>query len=70
MSKQQFRVQLIGGRFDGDTNTVKKVIPRIAVADGKRNHIYVVSGSYSHDGELLFVHEDILHAWRKQHISC
>ena len=71
MGKQQFRVQLIGGRYDGDQNTIKKVLPRINVHDGvnKRDHIYVVSGSYTHDGEVLYVHEDIISAWRKQHIS-
>ncbi len=69
-SKQGFRVQLIGGRFDGDTNTIKKVIPRLGVLDGKKQHIYVVSGSYTADGVILYVHEDIISAWRKQHISC
>ena len=65
-----FRVQLIGGRFDGDTNLITKVIPRISVTDIKKKHIYVVSGSYSSSGEILYVHEDIFSAWRKQHISC
>ena len=66
----EFRVELIGGRFDGDTNTIKEVLPRIAVTDHKKQHIYVVSGSYTSDGVVLYVHEDIISAWRKQHISC
>lgn len=61
-----YRVQLVGGRHDGDTAEIIKVIPRITVkAPSGKMDDYILTQSYSKSGELLYVHENMVTAWRQ-----